>query len=321
MAVDTTAVKQKLARRADQAGTSPAPATQANGQERKPLRPEETVRRLLEQMKPELAKALPSHMTADRLARIALTEVRRNPALLECDRTSLLGAVMLSAQLGLEPGPLGHSYLIPRWNKKTGKKEAQFIIGYRGYLDLLYRSDRIESVLAQIVYEKDEFEIRYGVDNTLHHTPYLDGPRGKPRGAYIVVKMKGGAHFFRFLAVAEIEDRRKRSATPDAGPWVTDWEQMALKTVVRDASRWLPLSIEIQRAISQDEAVKAEIQPDMTEAIDVEFGVGEPVQAEAQPSGQPEQASEGEARASESEGEPPPTSHDEVPLESEQGLF
>lgn len=325
MPVDTTAVKQTLARRAEQAGASQAPATPTNGQERKPVRPEETVRRLLEQMKPELQKALPAHMTADRLARIALTEIRRNPELLECDRTSLLGAVMLSAQLGLEPGPLGHCYLLPFWNSKTKRKEVVFVIGYRGYLDLLYRNERTESVLAQIVYEKDKehglFVIDYGVDYKLIHTPYLDGPRGKPIGAYVVVRFKGGGYFFRFMTVSEIEERRKRSKTPNAGPWVDDWEAMALKTVVRDAMKWVPLSIEIQRAIAQDETVKAEVQPDMTEAIDVEYTIGEAVHTDAQTTPHPEQSSESElAQASTPYGQPP-TNHDGVPLKRGSELF
>lgn len=119
-----------------------------------------------------------------------------------------------------------------------------------------------------MVYEKDYFpRPRYGLNPSLEHEPYLDGPRGKPLGAYAVVRLKGSnTRFFRFMTVSEIEERRRRSATPDAGPWVTDWEAMALKTVARDAIRWLPLSIEVQRALAQDETVKTEIQPDMTEA-------------------------------------------------------
>ena len=288
MAVSTEAVKQKLAQRQAQS------QAQENGQKPVP-RPEDTVRRLLEQLKPEIQRALPAHMSADRLARIALTEIRRNPKLLECDRTSLLGAVMLSAQLGLEPGPLGYCWLIPRYNGKLKRYEVQFMIGYRGYLRLLYNSPTVQSIFGQIVKEHDTFEVEYGESPLLVHKPHMQGDRGKPIGAYIVVNLANGSRFWHFLPVAEIERRRRRSASPDEGPWVTDWEAMALKTVVRDAAKWLPLSIEIERALAQDEVAKAEIQPDMTEAIDVEYEV-QPVDEPVGQASAPQQAQEQPAK-------------------------
>jgi recombination protein RecT len=94
-----------------------------------PVQKTRTIADYITAMTPEIAKALPSHLKPERLARIVTTEIRRNPKLLECTRESLLGALMLSAQLGLEPGPLGHVYYIPYSNKKTGVTECQFILG------------------------------------------------------------------------------------------------------------------------------------------------------------------------------------------------
>jgi len=102
--------------------------------------PYKTIQDLLKRMEPQIRKALPKHLEPERLARIALTEIRKNPKLLECSRESLLGAVMTAAQLGLEPGVLGHAYLIPYWNNKTKSYEVQFQIGYKGLLDLVRRS-------------------------------------------------------------------------------------------------------------------------------------------------------------------------------------
>lgn len=293
MAVSTAEVKQKLAQRQAQQAQA-----QENGQKPQ-ARPEDTVRRLLEQLKPEIQRALPAHMSADRLARIALTEIRRNPKLLECDRTSLLGAVMLAAQLGLEPGPLGYCWLIPRYNSKLKRLEVQFMIGYRGYLRLLYNSPDVRSVFGQVVKGRDTFDLQYGDTPRLIHKPYMQGDRGNPIGAYIVVELANGSRFWHFLPVSEIERRRRRSASPDEGPWVTDWEAMALKTVVRDAVKWLPLSIEVQRAIAQDEKVKAEIQPDMTEAIDVEYEAEYVDEATATEQKEPEQQAAVQAQAQE----------------------
>src|SRR6185312_11254025 len=115
-------------------------------------------------IKAQLALALPKHVTADRLARIALTEVRKVPKLAQCDQTSFLGAIMQCAALGLEPGgALGHCYLIPFENRRAERTEVQFIIGYRGMLDLARRSGQIVSLTARAVRKGDEFSYRFGV--------------------------------------------------------------------------------------------------------------------------------------------------------------
>src|SRR6516164_8559050 len=111
----------------------------------------------LDQYKGEIARALPRHMTADRMARIALTECRKTPALMKCDPATLFGAVIQCAQLGLEPGgAMGHCYLLPFENRKKGTTDVQFIIGYRGMLDLARRSGQIVSISAREVCENDK---------------------------------------------------------------------------------------------------------------------------------------------------------------------
>ena len=135
--------------------------------------PYKTIQDLLKRMEPQIRKALPKHLEPERLARIALTEIRKNPKLLECSRESLLGAVMTAAQLGLEPGVLGHAYLIPYWNNKTKSYEVQFQIGYKGLLDVVRRSGEITSISAHCVYENDEFE--FGDPNWKDYLgPYFD---------------------------------------------------------------------------------------------------------------------------------------------------
>jgi recombination protein RecT len=214
-----------------------------------------TIRTLLERMKPELAKVLPKHLEPDRILRIALTEIRRNPKLLDASRESLLGAVMLSAQLGLEPGPLGHCYLIPYYNSKTKSYEVQFQLGYKGMLDLVRRSGQIEMIDAHVVYENDEFDYQYGLEPKLYHKPSLK-TRGKPIAVYAIAKFKDGGFSYLVMSIEDIEKIRKRSKTPDNGPWVTDWEAMAKKTVIKQLCKYLPLSIEVQRNIAVDETTK-----------------------------------------------------------------
>jgi recombination protein RecT len=247
-------------------------AQKASGKAAKPRTPEQTIRRYLEQMAPEIQRALPKHLDADRLARIAMTTIRQTPELLDCNIQSLLAAVMQSAQLGLEPNILGQAYIIPYG------KEAQFIIGYRGMIDLARRSGHIESIYAHPVYDQDDFDYEYGLDPKLRHKPAI-GDRGQFIGAYGVAKFKDGGYHFEFMPKSEIDKRRARSAAKSSGPWVTDYEEMACKTVIRHMFKYLPISIEIMKQVEHtDETVKHEIMPDMTESpdvIDVDIETGE----------------------------------------------
>lgn len=229
------------------------------------------------QIKQQMALALPRHVTADRLARIALTEVRKNPKLGQCDQTSFLGAVMQCAALGLEPGgALGHCYLIPFENRRKQRVEVQFIVGYRGMIDLARRSGQIVSLEARAVYAKDKFEVELGLDSRIVHKPDWDAEdRGDITFVYAVAKLKDGGIQFDVMSRREIERVRNASAgyrvaeatakkynkAPDS-PWHSHFEEMAKKTVVRRLFKYLPVSIEIQRAVGLDEQAEIGITQD-----------------------------------------------------------
>jgi len=205
--------------------------------------------------KKQIEMALPKHITADRIMRIALTECRKNPALLECTRESFMGAIIQTAQLGLEPGSaLGHAYLVPFKKKKEGITEVQLIIGYRGMMNLAYRSESVSHVIARAVYEGDKFTFRYGFDEALDHHPDPDAMGNKLTHAYAIVFLKGGGKIFEVMELKEINAARARSKSADDGPWVTDYEAMAKKSVVRKLFKYMPVSIELQNAIGIDEA-------------------------------------------------------------------
>lgn len=209
---------------------------------------------LLEELKPELQRALPRQLSADRLVRVALTTIRMQPKLMQCSKASLAAALLQCAQLGLEPGPLGHVWLVPFWNKVTGSHEVTFIIGYRGMIELAYRSERIATIYAQCVYERDEFDLEYGLNPQLHHKPVMRGDRGDIVGAYLIAHLSNGASMFHFMPRSDIDRHRAFSKAANDGPWVTHFPEMAMKTVVRDSFRFLPVSIEAQRAVAMDEA-------------------------------------------------------------------
>lgn len=207
-------------------------------------------------MKAQLTMALPKHMTADRLSRIVLTECRKVPALLQCNTASLLGAVMQAAQLGLEPGSaLGHCYLLPFGNGKAadGLSNAQLIIGYRGMIDLARRSGQLVSIGAYVVREGDEFSWELGLHPDIKHVPAPDSEDKPVTHVYAVANLKDGGVQFEVMTRKSIEIVRSQSKAGTKGPWVTHWEEMAKKTVIRRLFKYLPISIEAARAIQVDE--------------------------------------------------------------------
>lgn len=221
-----------------------------------------TLEDYIKQMAPAMAEALPKHMDIDRLTRLAMTTIRTTPQLKDSDVGSLLGAIMQAAQLGLEPGLLGQCYLLPFKNKKKGITETQFIIGYKGMIDLARRSGHIQSIYAHAVHENDEFEYELGLESKLVHKPTMDADKGKFIGAYAVAHFKDGGYQFEFMSKADIEKRKSRSAAGNSSysPWATDYEEMAKKTVVRHMWKYLPISIEIQQQVSYDEGAGRNIK-------------------------------------------------------------
>lgn len=255
-------LKNQLAQRAE--------TTQQPDQKKPP-----TIADFLKRMQPEIARAVPKSMDPERLARIALTTIRMNPELQKCSLPSLLGAVMQSAQLGLEPGILGHCYYVPFnvkiKDKATGReryeKVVQFIIGYRGYLDLIRRSGLVQSLSVHEVYAGDVFEFEYGLNEKLVHKPNVDIEPNPEQitHVYAVAHFKDGGYQVMVMSRKQIETVRKRSKAANSGPWVTDYAAMARKTVLRQFAKYLPMTIEVQRQLAQDETVKTELAEDMTE--------------------------------------------------------
>lgn len=227
-----------------------------------------------ETFKAQLAMALPKFFDTDRFVRAAISEFRLNPALQECSVPSVLGFFMQAAMCGLEPASvLGQCYPVPFNNKKTNAKECQFIIGYRGMATIARRSGEVLSIDAQIVHELDDFTLVYGIEQSLIHVPYLDGEPGAMRGAYCVVRFKDGSYQFRYMPKSEIDSHRRRSKASGSGPWVTDYEEMAKKTVFRSLFKWLPISMEEASAVANDEtAAKYNVAAkDAEDALEIEF--------------------------------------------------
>lgn len=215
-----------------------------------------TLSGMLSTYKAEIARALPRHVTPDRMLRMAMTSARKNPDLLECTPESFLGAVIQSAQLGLEPDtPLGQAYLIPFFNGKSphpNKREVNFMVGYRGFMDLIYRVQRHPILWPVAVYEGDHFEYSHGLTPTLIHSPAPRAPNAVLTHVYCTAEYADGRKPFDAMTRAEIEAIRMRSKAQRFSPWQTDYEPMAKKTVIRRMAKYLPMSAELQLAAGLD---------------------------------------------------------------------
>ncbi len=219
---------------------------------------------MVKAMMPEIRKALPSVLTPERFTRIALSALNNTPALQQCTPMSFLAALMNAAQLGLEPNtPLGQAYLIPYKNK--GQLEVQFQVGYKGLIDLAYRNGQMQTIQAQAVYENDIFEYEYGLEPKLIHRPaYSD--RGEVTYFYGIFRTVNGGFGFSVMSKADMDLYAKtysKAFSSDYSPWKTNYEEMAKKTVIKQALKYAPIRTDFQRALSLDETIKKEISEDM----------------------------------------------------------
>jgi recombination protein RecT len=210
---------------------------------------------MLTNMKSEIEKALPKHVTADTMLRVVMTEVQLNPKILECTPQSFLKSVMQASQIGVVPdGMTGRAHLVPYKNKKNGTMECKLIVGYRGLLELSRRSKELTGIYARCVYAKDTFSYSYGMEPSLKHIETSEPDPGEITYAYAVAFLKdGGMPIFEVMSKRQLDAIRDRSAYGSSGPWATDPDPMCRKTALRKLCKVLPFSTETQRAVTIDE--------------------------------------------------------------------
>lgn len=246
-----------------------------------------TFPQMINTLKAQVALALPKHMNADRMARIALTEFNKNPALAKCDPRTVFASVIIASQMGLEIGIAGQGYLVPY------KTKCQFVPGWKGLVDLAQRSGR-SSVWTGAVYEGDEFEYEYGSAPYIKHRPAhtTDDPDAL-RYVYAVGRIKGSD-----FPIIEVWEMPKIWAHRDRFNKVGNDhysfrhpEMYARKIPLLQVLKYMPASIELSLALDLDQAAETTGQNlDLKQAIDGTFSAIEPepepepqAQAQAEP--------------------------------------
>ncbi len=245
-------------------------------------KPQKTLRDYIKSMEGEIKKALPSVLTPERFTRMMLSAVSNTPKLPECTPKSFLAAMMSAAQLGLEPNtPLGQAYLIPFKNK--GVLEVQFQVGYKGLIDLAYRSGEVDIIQAQAVHENDVWECEFGIEPKLKHIP-ADTSRGEVVRYYAMFRTKTGGYGFEVMSVDDIKAhaaKYSQSFNSSFSPWKTNFDAMAKKTVLKQCLKYAPMKSDFVKAIASDETIKHELSEDMYSVTD-ETVYEDAIEAEAE---------------------------------------
>ena len=211
-----------------------------------PVKNKGALKALLGQMEGSIADVLPRHLTPERVIKMALIAASKTPKLFECTGESIMQSIITVSELGLDcSGTLGSAYLIPY------KTQCTLIIGYRGLIDLARRSGAIQSIAAYVVNETDFFSWTVGEKPV--HQPNLDGDPGALRLVWAMATFKDGGYQVDVMRRDEIEATRARSKAAHNGPWVTDYNEMARKTVVRRLCKYLPLSPELEKGLAADQ--------------------------------------------------------------------
>lgn len=202
----------------------------------------------MERMRPEISKALPSHVSVERFERVTQTAIQRQPDLLETDRRSLFGAVVQCASDGLIPD--GREAALVKF-----KSQAAYMPMVSGLLKLSRQSGEITTLTGHVVYAADKFD--YWIDDEgehIEHRPELIGEPGDVVGVYAMARTAQGETYVEWMRVSDVEKVRKSSRAANGGPWKDWWDQMAIKTAIRRLFKRLPKSTDrLDQAVHRDD--------------------------------------------------------------------
>jgi recombination protein RecT len=280
------------------------------------------IEKILSQSQDRIASVLPAHLKVDRMISVAMELVSGDSKLCQCEPVSILKGVMEASQLGLLLNKhLGHAYLVPfksgALNAKYKREvyEANFLIGYRGLIDMVMRSNpQVASLYGRIVYTGEEFYLSEGTQHELIHRPSLTKRELKDYiGAYAVIIYKDTTpRDFEWMTKDEVEKVHKFSkAQSDSSPWATWPELMICKTPLRRLCKRLKLSPDMIEATVRDEyrELGYEGERPALRTIQMPRRMSEPAPAGEESQEQPT----GEAEPPEQEPEAPTNGREEEP--------
>ena len=234
---------------------------------------------VLEQARDRLAAALPAHLTPERTAQLLSVIAYRTPDLARCMPESIVTSLIQVGNLDLDFSPgTNEAHLVPRWNGKAKALECTFMPGYKGLEKIAIRTGAVRYIQPRVVYEGDDFEVWHEDDRTHYrHRPLLKGDRGKVTHYYAVARMADGSPLIEVMTAEEVEAIHQRTegyrkslstGEPERGPWVTDYDSMGCKTVIRKTCKSLPRVASSPAAIKAFQQLDAAIEADNAHYVD-----------------------------------------------------
>jgi recombination protein RecT len=221
-----------------------------------------TFAQLLTTYADEIKRALPKHMTGDRMARIALTEYKKNKELQKCSATSIVASIIIASQLGLEPGVMGQGYLVPF------KGQCQFIPGWQGYVELVNRAGRA-SVWTGAIREGDTYSYHFGTHPSIDHQPNVDEDGGDFTFVYAVGWVKGASHpvievWSRAKVSHHLRQYNKVGERHYALQNENNFEMYGRKVALLQVIKYMPKSTELATAFGLDNAANTQAGQNLT---------------------------------------------------------
>lgn len=225
----------------------------ATGKEQEPKNPIVAFSNFMDKLKPQMALALPKHLTADRMARLAMTAFSSSAQLQNCEPKSIAASIMTAGQLGLEPGINGAGFLVPYGRTCT------FVPGWKGLVDLVSRSGR-GTVFTGVIFKDQEYTFLDGArrDLIIHNETDLDDPADITH-AYAIGWVKDASmpiiELWRVTKITKHRDKYNKVGTKHYS--YRDWEMYARKVPLLQVLKYMPCSIEVSNAIAISNAAES----------------------------------------------------------------
>ncbi len=238
------------------------------------------LRNHLVKMEDQFSLALPKHIKPDLVQRVVMTEVSKNPKILDCNKESILRAVTEACQMGLVPNSVqGLAYLIPYG------KQCQLIPGFRGLIKLCLQSGLVRSIKGAEIRENDDFSVEQGSNWRLVHKIDITKDRGKVIGYYASAELPGGASDFEVMSESDVTEFLEKIGKKTSEVWKNHRAEMAKKTCIRKLVKRLPM--EGDRIEHTRLAAAADYADDSTVGMRFEQDLGEWVYQDGDPEANP----------------------------------
>ena len=202
-----------------------------------------------------IADLLPPDIKFQEFRAALWLELTNRRGLEECMPETIAECCIKAGQAGMLPHRDCH-FLPFNDKRRGGRKAATFVENYFGILRALDRTEKVAKAFAHPVYAGDRFEVDF-LDDQFHHTPAALLTPARQRGTlscfYACILRKDGTRHLEVMTLDEIDAVKRRAPAHESGPWVSDYEMMARKTVIKRVAKYVQLTPEVSQILRVDD--------------------------------------------------------------------